>query len=79
MTLNPRLAIFVACLAALPFVAAAAQTNSNMENGARETGPATSTHVEGATGKTIVPGNESTIHSDKSATRREQTGTYQRQ
>lgn len=87
MNFYSRSLIVAASLIVTPIIGAMAQSNpsgakdnkaqpsmSNTQTGSQETGSARNRHVEGATGKTIVPGNESTVAGDKKATSEQKTG-----
>lgn len=86
MTLRLRSLVFAASLVAIPLAGALAQSSpsaakdnraqpsmSNEQSGSTETGPATSKHTEGATGRTIVPGDESTVAGNRKATSQQKT------
>jgi hypothetical protein len=76
MFLNSRSFALVASLIALPLVGAVAQQNNKASNSTTNgtSSAAQNPNVPGATGRTIVPGDRSTIASDKPATVENKTG-----
>jgi hypothetical protein len=76
MFLNPRPFVLVASLIALPVVGAVAQQNNQQADSAsnRPSSAAQNPNTPGATGRTIVPGDRSTIAADRPATAETKTG-----
>jgi hypothetical protein len=73
MFMKSRTLLFAAAIVAAPMtVALAASGTSNQQT--LEHGKASNPHVEGATGTTIVPGNDSTIAGDRGDTKAEKKG-----
>ena len=75
MNSHSRSFILVAFLAVMPLAGTAAQqSNAAGSSGGNQPAAAKNLNTPGATGKTVVPGNKSTVAGDKNSTVDAKTG-----